>query len=441
MPHGRGRQQQLFVSNRSVNIGEALAARVKDPLWFLAQQWQTGEFEAENGGDPVGFEIRSRHFPFREASLGPTHHAPLDPAKPLEALVEAETAAGDAPAWRAQALEYNFEIETAAHRLRATDYGGAMLDWHHFELAKLTGGAGVDDGVRQIVPTQLYFRGAPHPRWWRMEEGDAYFDAPVDPEPNVLSMLLPEFFLTDINNWYVAPAPMPAGSVREITALTVTDSFGVVTALDAASGEGWRLFAVDGPTDAGPGIEGQFLLAPNVAIDMLHNEPVEDVRFIRDEDANLVWAWEHLYLDAEGGRVVNGDGVTGPAREPGSPSDDGLPPFRLVSETPPYWIPYVPRRLDPDGVLNGEVYLRRARTLESATPANPQYRSKVVGESKRLNEEEVPQTGLRVRRIARFARGSDGKEHFWVGRIRDAGRTTTGSGLHFDYLEKPDAPP
>ena len=68
-----------------------------------------------------------------------------------------------------------------------------------------------------MVPTQLTFRGAPHSRWWRFEEGDAYFDSPHDPEPNVLSMLLPEFFFIDINNWYLAPLLQTAGTIREIT--------------------------------------------------------------------------------------------------------------------------------------------------------------------------------------------------------------------------------
>ena len=42
MPEEASRRQQLYVTNQSVNIAEALAARVKDPLWFLARQWQTG---------------------------------------------------------------------------------------------------------------------------------------------------------------------------------------------------------------------------------------------------------------------------------------------------------------------------------------------------------------------------------------------------------------
>ena len=46
--------QQLYATNVSVNMGEALEARIKDPLWFLARQWQTGEFEAENGGSFCG---------------------------------------------------------------------------------------------------------------------------------------------------------------------------------------------------------------------------------------------------------------------------------------------------------------------------------------------------------------------------------------------------
>ena len=52
--------QQLYAYNTSAKIGDALAARIKDPLWFLARQWQTGEFEAENGGTPAVLSITSR---------------------------------------------------------------------------------------------------------------------------------------------------------------------------------------------------------------------------------------------------------------------------------------------------------------------------------------------------------------------------------------------
>ena len=54
-------------------------------------------------------------------------------------------------------------------------------------------------------------------------------------------------------------------------------------------------------------------------------------------------------------------------------------------------------------------------------------------------EEEVPRTGLRVRRIAKFASGAgEDSNHFWVGRHKDAGRGHAGPGLRFDYVEGDD---
>ena len=62
--------QQLHGTNVSSNIGEALEARIKDPLWFLARQWQSGEFEAEDGGRLTYLTIDTAEAPLRSATLG-----------------------------------------------------------------------------------------------------------------------------------------------------------------------------------------------------------------------------------------------------------------------------------------------------------------------------------------------------------------------------------
>ena len=428
--------QQFHTSNISVNLGEGLEARVKDPLWFLARQWQSGEFEAESGGRPVSMAITSRDFEFQSVTLGATNRV-LDRADPLEAIVEAESAAGDAPAWQAEALEYSFDLRARSHAFKAMEYGGRSLDWQHFDYSGPAAGAVPAGQTQRITPTQLYFRGAPHPRWWRLEEGDAYFDSPDDPEPNALSLLLPEFFYTDIDNWFTAPMPMRSGSLREVTEVLVVDSFGVTTILPPATGarpdEEWAVFALDAAEGAAAkALDGRYLFAPNVAIDVLQNDEIEEVRFIRDEHANLVWAWER--------RIVNeaGISVTTQNEQVGGPDGvtaDLLPRFVLKSETARHWIPYVPRQHAPKGAVNGEIYLRRGRTDELASAAKPQYRSRIVSESKRLNEEEVPATGLRVRRISRYARGSNGNPYFWIGREKESGRRTARPGLKFDYLD------
>lgn len=428
--------QQLHGSNISPNIGEALEARIKDPLWFLARQWQSGEFEAENGGRVAYVSVSTREHPLQSVIVG-GKKVNVDLEGPLDELIERETPAGDAPAWQAEALEYSFDAETVTQKLVGRDYVGRALDWYNFDGAGVKRATAPEPVTRQMTPTQLYFAGLPNPRWWRFEDGDAYFDEPVDPEPNALSMLLPEFFYADINNWYVLPLPMTAGSIREVASLSVVDSFGVLTTLGPAgqTAQEWRLFALDGAEGApDQALGGEFLFAPNIALDVLYNDDIEDVRFIRDEDANLVWAVEFRYQTSDGRTIINGDGAGAPPDA--SVPDDGLPPFRLKSPMPLHWIPYVPRKNAPGSVLSGEIHLRRGRTNEAATPQAPQYRTKIVSESVRLNEEEIPRSGLRVRRIARYARGSDGAEHFWVGRIKESGQRTMLPGLRFDYVEE-----
>lgn len=439
--------QSLVSSTLSPNPADELSARVKDALWFLARQWQTGEFEAENGGMPAAVQISRRDHPITRLTFPArpgqrAQNLPISLAEPPDMIVEAESPAGDAAGWRAEALEYRFNLATDNHELEATEYTGRGLDWWHFDLTKVATAATPETSER-MVPTMLHFKGAPHPRWWRYEDGDAAFDAPVDPEPNVLSSLLHEFFYIDLDNWYVLPLPLKSGSLREITSVKVTDSFGVVIDIGPAQKETdgtaeWRLFCLSGLEANKKGQDGSFLLAPHIAGEVLDNDTIEDVRFLRDDDANLVWAVEVQYTAADGSVVRNGDGpriagnVIAPAALPAG--FDGR--FHLQSATPAHWIPYVPRLINPAaGPVIGEIYLRRGRTVEEATVAKPQYKAKITSETIRLNEEEVASVGIRVRRIHRYARGTDGQPCHWVARCREmTDRLASGPGLRFDYI-------
>ncbi|MET0333328.1 MAG: hypothetical protein ABW190_03580 [Rhizobacter sp.] len=80
---------------RDGQMDNSTSARVYDPLWLLTRQWQTGEYQAEDGGTPVAARVQAT-----SASLTRCHFGPLaadtqltapryDPAAlPLEALVE-----------------------------------------------------------------------------------------------------------------------------------------------------------------------------------------------------------------------------------------------------------------------------------------------------------------------------------------------------------------
>src|SRR5580765_4480740 len=79
---------------------DGLQARIHDPLWLLARQWQFGEFKGDDTGSPAGAQLVVKSAPVSRYHSGPF---PADPAKakdhardysprgvPLETLVECE---------------------------------------------------------------------------------------------------------------------------------------------------------------------------------------------------------------------------------------------------------------------------------------------------------------------------------------------------------------
>jgi hypothetical protein len=75
----------------------SLQARVYDPLWLLARQWQFGEFQGEDNGSPITAHWRgesARLTRYHSGAIAPhtTVDAPsYDSSMPLETVVERET--------------------------------------------------------------------------------------------------------------------------------------------------------------------------------------------------------------------------------------------------------------------------------------------------------------------------------------------------------------
>jgi hypothetical protein len=86
---------RLELHCREADMQTSVAARVFDPLWLLARQWQVGEFQGEDAGSPVLARVRATTAPLSRSYLGElppntqTQGAPYDPlALPLEVMVE-----------------------------------------------------------------------------------------------------------------------------------------------------------------------------------------------------------------------------------------------------------------------------------------------------------------------------------------------------------------
>lgn len=73
------------------SLAEGLEARVADPMWLLARQWQTGEFRGDDAANPLLVQVETRSLRIERLVLPGGHAVDLDEVEiPLEPLVERE---------------------------------------------------------------------------------------------------------------------------------------------------------------------------------------------------------------------------------------------------------------------------------------------------------------------------------------------------------------
>lgn len=76
---------RLEPNSISENLSAGLQAAVHDPLWMLARQWQTGEYQGEDAGSPVHVQLQMSCTPLTRYSNGA-----MIGSLPLETLIERE---------------------------------------------------------------------------------------------------------------------------------------------------------------------------------------------------------------------------------------------------------------------------------------------------------------------------------------------------------------
>ena len=338
------------------------------------------------------------------------------------------------PAWRPDRLDYHFDCVSGGEAVTPTadDHRGGDLDWHAFDVGSPVASGRTAPTVTALsfLPTTVRFAGMPSPRYWEMEDGKTDFGR-LDINTNDLArLLLAEYMLLFSNDWCAVPLALSVGSFTRIQGLLVTDVFGEETLIRAADRgrdsdwQRWSMYRLDGDDSANMGL----LLAPALASGM-RSAPVEQVRFLRDEMANMVWAVEYR-VASKLGEPFN------PALAPPIPLSPGpaatAARFHLGDSVPANWRPFIPAHLPGS---QRSIRLQRARL-----PDQPALPLGVVLDAPApyfVAEEEVPRAGRLVTRGFRRARWTEGTTFLWMGRESPIGRGEGSSGLVFDRVEEP----
>lgn len=379
-------------------------------------------------------------------------------------------------AWNANRLEYQFSCSaptadqvTQQTELVADEHHGGKLDWYAFDFPnedqnRTTADASGENfnedvtshDVLTLIPSKITFPGMPNPRHWEMEDREVDFGHLFLNSTDVAKLLLQEFMLTYANNWYLIPYQAEVGTLMDVEGIAVKDVFGIRTLVENASASNqaswkrWSLYTLDmrGHTDE---VDTRFFLPPTLP-QILESKPVEQINFIRDETANMVWGVEKTIADA----LANGqDGYEAGlslqrflrdflgVEDIEELDNEAKIKYQLATTVPENWIPFIPVQLP--GAGNRSVRLQRAsmprgvQTLETPVirPRTNLLREGLNGTSTSpyyIEEEEVPKSGTIITQRWQRARWMDGRLYTWLSRSRQTGRGGGYSGLQFDQL-------
>jgi hypothetical protein len=379
-------------------------------------------------------------------------------------------------AWEPSQLEYQFACsapEAAGEKvLAAEEYYHGHLDWYNFDVDKASRGLGeVSNGdgdprgtrTQTLIPAPILFDGMPNTRWWAFEDRRTNFGDVKPDTTDLAKLLLIEFGLVYANDWFLVPFELPLGSIAAIEGMAVTNVFGERFWIEAAGSgadddwQRWSMFTLNLKGKAEEAADTSLLLLPTVP-NVQEGRPVEDVMFIRDEVANMVWGIERAIALPDGASKPGGEAAIETlnfykrllAKELA-----GAPPatpieykanirYESMNAVPENLIPFIPVHVENN---NREIRLQRAampRLLEGDPdkPVKVRPRTALLREGLDstprsayfVNEEEVPRAGARVTQSFQRTRWRNGRVFIWLGVRKQTGRGEGSSGLAFDRL-------
>jgi hypothetical protein len=366
-------------------------------------------------------------------------------------LQPANDASNDA--WQSSQLEYQFNIaspatSTGQKYLAADRYYGGHLDWYAYDLdssqsmslnPEPASPLPVVENLVSFIPTPVSFKGMPLPRYWMMEDSQIDFGK-IDASPTgLLHLLLAEFGLIYGNDWFMLPYPLTVNTICDLKGLIITDVFGDNTFVDAAGSgtenqwQRWSLFhqaEISAAATASQSTNHLFYLSPSIT-QSLQNDPLEEVNFLRDEVADLVWAVENR-VPSQAGRGVSGSAIalkkTLPPPFVPAPGNAAIR-YVLGTTVPDNWIPFIPVHLS--GSIT-EIQFQRA-AMPGAKGALGEILTEVTAPYY-IREEEIPRSGILLSRNFTRTRWVNGKTYLWIGRTKDTGTGEGWSNLAFDQI-------
>ena len=476
------------------DLESGFRAEVHDAAWFLGRQWQMGELQGENASSPTLVRAKVDLTPLEGDSKAPIHDPTVTPPeaiieaeaedwwtygrrvqfgrllaprvdfndlklrkacqisgfpKPYDrlngrgldglALWQNREKLGlrddDFPelpplrdAWRYDAFHYEDRFTAGGATVNVPRHKGGAVDWFSAEAKGRVRPAKTVDTVALV--NRFTFPGAPHPRYWRIEDHAVGIGGVVPDRSSFVTTLALNMVMQASDNWFSFVVPCASGHVVRLHSVEVTDAFGDTYAVSPdPDGALYRVSGMGADT---------LVIWPRV-IGGLGGAVEETVLVGLDEDANRVWAVETRLGGAQtdAGREDPEARVARMGAVGAGPASTSARArlYKSTTRLPLRWHPY-----EVGDVAGKRAFLQgRLANLAtgdllpapiSALLADPNRRARDPVHA--IVPREVPQIGLELDRRWMAARRTDGMPMIWRQKRSRPLLDPPLSGLEFD---------
>ena len=380
--------------------------------------------------------------------------------------------------WNPEELGYDFALGAGDYVYSAENYSTGHVGWYTFDKAYVRGLRVYDRDRLEFfgyIPAKATFASAPARKLWEYENHRVQFgNLKNDDVSQLASAVMMEYVSMYSNDWMMTPVHTKAGSLINVTDIVVHDTFGEIQVISTTPEEHdnkapdipftdrWALYSnTRSDAYAANDRKGDFraldgLFLPASLLRVSESEPIEEVQFLRDEMANMVWGVEKRIDDECGGSLdgkTMSDKVLTVVDSQNGPEVKGEEKaefkYLIQNRVPVNWIPFVP--LPESGAMGREIRFRRGRMpiyindgskdkFKWVRPSTSVLAVKRDQEGKvipfYLNEEEILGYGTKVTLTTQQTRWLNGTTYTWRGYAKKISGYQANSGLMFDELRQ-----
>ena len=413
--------------------------------------------------------------------------------------------------WSEKKLGYELKITQGENTYIAEDYDTGKLSWYSFDYSgdekaveenPKDGDTATAPEVKMLsyIPTPAKIPGAPATRLWEFEDRKVNMGNCETDFSFIGTAAIMQYVSMFSNDWMIMPLETETGTVLDVKGIVVKDSFGDRYYIgnnaqqmdkqefykvnpNAKPEEYDQLIYTDRWNLYGSSFDGAYrdrnfstsngLMFPPTVLRCEESKPIEEVQFLRDEMANMVWGVETTINNRCGGTMdaktmsdfvlsqvdeLNLQNVASQS-EPRNDEDYFIEDeteknkkeieysLLIQNRVPINWIPFIPEQLKGDF---RNIALRRARMpifydgeYQTVAPSTDLLGGKFPGYKRDendhvkpmyINEEEVTGCGIKIIKTAQRTRWFLGQSFNWIGNKQVISEYQANSGLMFDEL-------